>query len=144
MSNLDASYVADVATIRQGVIRLARRTRAGRSTGALSVNKLSVLAHLRRHGPSTAGEIAAAERQQPQALTRVFAELEQAGLITRSPDDRDRRQTILAVTTTGLDALDRDMAERDDWLASAIEGLSETERQVLVLAARLMDRISDS
>jgi hypothetical protein len=34
------------------------------------------------------------------------------------------------------------MAERDAWLASAMAGLSDTERQVLRLAGALMDRLA--
>jgi DNA-binding MarR family transcriptional regulator len=132
------------AEIRQGVIRLARRTQAVRSPGALSGSKLGVLGHLRRHGPATAGALAAAEHRQPQSLTRVFAELEADGLVSRTRHERDRRQSVLDITPAGLAALGRDMAERDAWLASAIAGLTETERQVMRLAARLMDRVADA
>ena len=118
--------------------------RAGRSPGALSANKVSVLGHLRRHGPATPGDIAAAERQQPQSLTRVFAELEADALVSRDRDERDRRQSVLAITAAGRAALTRDMAERDAWLATALAELTETERQVIRLAARLMDQIADS
>ncbi|MER6352299.1 MarR family transcriptional regulator [Streptomyces sp. NPDC001634] len=51
------------------------------SAGSLSPHQLGVLGQLHRHGPATPGEIAAAERQRPQSLTRVFAELEGEGLI---------------------------------------------------------------
>ncbi|MCO6004115.1 MarR family transcriptional regulator [Actinoallomurus purpureus] len=139
----DAALVQSAAQVRQGVIRLGRRLRAERSPEALSVNKLGVLSHLHRHGPATAGELAAAEHQRPQSLTRVFAELEQAGLMTRIRDERDRRQSVLAITPAGTTALARDMAERDAWLASAMAGLSDTERQVLRLAGALMDRLAD-
>jgi len=88
------------------------------------------------------GEIAAAERLQPQSLTRVLADLEAEGLITRERDARDRRQSVLALTAAGAQALAADMGARDRWLAEAMEELTETERQVLYLAGVLMDRIS--
>lgn len=46
----------------------------------------------------------------------------------------------------GHPELQRDAAERAAWLAEALVGLSETERQVLVLAlaAALMEQIADS
>ncbi|MFI6320197.1 MarR family winged helix-turn-helix transcriptional regulator [Nonomuraea sp. NPDC050556] len=133
---------SEVSEIRQGVTRLARRMRAVRSPQALSGNKLGVLSHLHRHGPATAGELAAAERQQPQSLTRVFRELEADGLVTRSADDQDRRQSVFTLTHAGAEALRDDMAERDAWLATALDGVTETERQLLLIAARLMDRLS--
>jgi DNA-binding MarR family transcriptional regulator len=141
--SIDAEILADAAAIRQGTTRLARVMRSGRSAGALSTNKISVLGRLRSRGPSTPGEIAAADRQQPQSLTRVFAELAQAGLIVRTAAEDDRRQSIISLTEAGLAALDRDLAERDAWLAKEIADLSDTERGVLLLAVRLMERIAE-
>ncbi|MBR7838146.1 MarR family transcriptional regulator [Actinospica durhamensis] len=132
-----------VAQIRRGATRLARRLRAERPAGGLSLNKLAVLSHLHRNGPSTPGEIAAAERQQPQSLTRVIADLEQTGLITRDRDDRDRRQYVLALSPAGRNALAVDAAGRDRWLADALRDLNETERQVLRLAAALMEELAE-
>src|SRR5438874_2589142 len=88
-------FIEAASEIRRGAMRLARRLRAERSPGALSANKMGVLGHLYRRGPSTPGEVASADRQQPQSLTRVFTELERDGLISRAPDERDRRQTLL-------------------------------------------------
>jgi DNA-binding MarR family transcriptional regulator len=139
----DAEILSDAAAIRQGTTRLARVIRSGRPAGALSTNKISVLGRLRSGGPSTPSEIAAADRQQPQSLTRVFAELAQAGLIVRTAAEDDRRQSIISLTQAGLAALDRDLAERDAWLAREIADLSDTERGVLLLAVRIMERIAD-
>ncbi|WP_105970774.1 MarR family winged helix-turn-helix transcriptional regulator [Streptomyces geranii] len=131
------------AEVRQGVTRLARRLRAVRSPGTLSNNKLGVLGTLHRNGPSTPGELAETERQQPQSLTRVFAELEADGLVTRARDRRDGRQSVLSLTPAGREALRAEMAERDAWLATRMAELTETERQVLLLAGRLMDAMAD-
>jgi len=136
-------HLETATAIRHGAIRLARRLRSSRSAGALSTNKISVLSHLMRYGPSTPGEVAAVDRQQPQSLTRVFADLERDGLIVRSADAGDRRQSIITITEAGSRELERDVAERDAWLAGALAGLTETERQVLRLAAALMEHIAD-
>jgi DNA-binding MarR family transcriptional regulator len=132
------------ADIRQGVTRLSRRLRGERPPGGLSSSKLSALSHLLRNSPATASEVAAADHQQPQSLTRVLAELERDRLITRTRDEHDRRQSLLAITEAGRQALRSDMTQRDDWLASALTSLTETERELLRLAARLMDRIADA
>ncbi|SDL74365.1 MarR family winged helix-turn-helix transcriptional regulator [Nonomuraea jiangxiensis] len=134
----------EVAEIRRVVVRLSRRLRAERGADALSANKIAVLGHLRRNGPMTAGALAAADRQRPQSLTRVFAELEDEGLITRSADESDRRQIMVDITSAGREALVADMADRDAWLSSAMAALTETERGVLRLAAALMERLAAS
>lgn len=131
-----------VAQIRRGASRLARRLRFERPADGLALTKLAVLAHLYREGSATPGAIAAAERLQPQSLTRVLADLVDQGLITRAQDEGDRRQSVLALTPRGGHVLAADMGARDDWLARAMEELTETERQVLYLAGKLMDRLS--
>jgi DNA-binding MarR family transcriptional regulator len=133
----------EVADVRRGATRLVQRMRVSRAPGALSTNKIVVLGHLRRFGPTTPGALAAAEYQQPQSLTRVFTELESAGMVSRSRDAEDRRRSVIAITPAGLEALRRDMAERDRWLAVAMSELSEAERGLLHLAGRLMDSLAN-
>jgi DNA-binding MarR family transcriptional regulator len=131
-----------VAQVRRGASRLARRLRLERPADSISLTKLAVLAHLRRWGAATPGELAAAEHLQPQSLTRVLADLQAEGMLTRHRDERDRRQYVLEITPMGSLALARDMDGRDEWLAEAMRELTETERQVLYLAGTLMDRLS--
>jgi len=131
-----------VADVRRSVTRLARRLRAQRPAGGVSGNKLSVLAHLSTYGPSSPKEVAAAERQRPQSLTRVLAELENDALVQRTPNENDFRSSILAITERGTELLRADMAGRDAWLAEAMSGLSELEVQILHLSTKIMDRIA--
>jgi DNA-binding MarR family transcriptional regulator len=138
------SLLEAASDIRRGVTRLGRRLRAERSAEALSANKVSVLSYLYREGPTAPGVVAAYEHQQPQSLTRVFAELEADGLVQRARSDHDGRQSVLAITPAGRETLTRDMAERDRWLASALAELTETEAQVLRIAGTLLDRLADS
>ncbi|MDA0159147.1 MarR family transcriptional regulator [Solirubrobacter ginsenosidimutans] len=132
----------EVSELRRGTLRLARRLRAERPAGALSANKVLVLAHLRRVGASTPGQIAEAERQRPQSLTRTFTELESAGLITRTRSPNDRRASVLELTPEGLQALAADMADRDAWLTRALADLTDAEVDLLRIAGRLMDRLA--
>lgn len=139
----DGERLEAATGIRRGATRLARRLRAERGPDALSANKIGVLAHLLRAGPASPGEIAAAEHQLPQSLTRVFAELEADGFVIRSPSERDRRAALLQLTAAGREALARDMAVRDRWLAGALIDLSPAEIEVLRQAGPLMERLAD-
>ncbi|NIH78508.1 MarR family winged helix-turn-helix transcriptional regulator [Amycolatopsis viridis] len=129
--------------VRSAVLRLARRLRVERDQSALSNNKVAVLSHLARTGSSTPSRIARDERQHPQSLTRVFAELEADGLIRRHPGADDARQVLLTLTAAGEEALAADMALRDRWLVSAMRDLSSTELGVLRLAAEILDGLGD-
>lgn len=142
---VDKAGLRDAAAeVRRGSSRLSRRLRAERSAGALSATKVAVLGWLYRAGPSTPGTVAAAGRHQPQSLTRVFAELERDGCLLRRRNNADRRGAVLELTAHGRALLERDMAERDAWLAAAMSELTDTEVEVLRLAGILLDRLADA
>lgn len=131
--------------LRRGTMRLARRLRMERPEAGPPLQELSVLGHLNRRGPMTPGEIAAAERVQPQTLTRTLAALEAKGEIRRQADTADRRRSVLSITDAGLQALLGDLRQRDSWLSLAMaEELTPAERGLLLLAAELMERLAES
>jgi DNA-binding MarR family transcriptional regulator len=126
-------------------MRLARRLRAERPRPGVSLQKLSVLAHLNRSGPLSPGEVAAADGIQPQSLTRALTGLQRDGLIRRTADPRDHRRARLELTAAGLAVLRADMHQRDVWLARTIsEQLTPTERELLRLASELLQRLADA
>src|ERR1700760_219005 len=132
------------SVVRRAVGALGRRLRAERPPDSLSATKLALLGQLYRRGSATAVELAELERIQPQSLTRVLADLVEEGLISRRPDPEDGRRQLLDITPDGRAALTGDMQSRDAWLAKAMEAeLSDTERELLRLAAKLMERLAD-
>ena len=140
----DEQLPESAAVVRRGVSRLARRLRAERPEPGETLLRLGVLAHLHGRGPMTPGALAAAERLQPQSLSRTLTGLEHDGLVSRTADGQDRRRAVLAITAAGQEVLRRDFRQRDSWLALAMSGLTPTEREVLRLAGELMDRLADS
>ncbi len=130
--------------LRRSVRRLTRRLRGERADHGVSASKLNVLGHLRRAGPLTATELAVLEHVQPQSLTRLLVSLEEAGLIAREPAEIDRRQIRIEITQTGRDLLLTDARQQDAWLSRAMDAtLTAEERDILTIAARLLDRLSD-
>jgi DNA-binding MarR family transcriptional regulator len=136
---------AAATDVRRGVTGLARRLRQERHEVGLAALELSVLGHLHRRGPLTPGELATAERVQPQSLTRTLAALELAGLVSRQADPADGRRSLLAIAEPGLTALRAEMEQRDNWLAAAMTAeLSTTEIGLLRLAGPLLERLADA
>jgi DNA-binding MarR family transcriptional regulator len=122
--------------LRRSVTALTARLRAqGPRTGGLSRGKAAVLGNLRVQGPMTPSALAAAQRVQPQTLTRVLAGLQRDRLIRRSRDAADGRRQLIELTTKGRATLARDAQARDDWLESAIAEALTAEDARLVLAA---------
>ena len=138
MENISAA----ASTLRRGVLALSRRLQGERSPHGLSLTKISMLSHLARRGEMTPGELAAADRLRPQSVTRVLAELEQAGLAVRVRDTTDGRQRRLRLTQAGVHLLADDMSQRDQWLSRAMTDLlTPTERDLVALAAGLLERL---
>jgi DNA-binding MarR family transcriptional regulator len=130
--------------VRRSVTRLARRLRVERMDHGVPLSSLSVLAHLLRSGTLTATALAALEHVQPQSITRILNDLETGGLIVREPDESDRRQLRLDITSKGRALLMEDARRQDAWLAGVLMAeLTEAEQGVLRIAAQLLDRISD-
>jgi DNA-binding MarR family transcriptional regulator len=131
--------------VRRGVTRLSWRLRLERRGPGEPLLQLSVLARLSRRGPMTPGELAAAERVQPQSLTRTLASLGDHALISRHPDPADGRRSRIAITEAGRQMLGRDMRQRDAWLAQAMAGhLTAAERGLLGLAGQLLERLAEA
>jgi DNA-binding MarR family transcriptional regulator len=125
-------------------MRLGRRLRMERPETEVTSAELSVLGLLHQ-APMSAGELARAERVQPQSLTRILAALEERGEIGRHPDPADRRRSVLSITESGRALLLADVAQRDRWLAMAMaEQLSVAETVLLTMAGELMERLAEA
>jgi DNA-binding MarR family transcriptional regulator len=137
----DAALASEVRTT---VARLHRRLRQKRPAHGLGLTDLSVLSRLHRVGPASPKELAEQEKIQPQSLTRVLSTLEDRRLIMRRRHPVDGRQAVIAITADGQQLVEADRQQRDQWLAEAIEQrLSPIERDVLVLAAQVLNRLSE-
>ncbi len=128
-TNDDASLMACL-----GATGLAQRMRAERPRDGTTLSMLSVLSHLHREGPATAGRLAALQRAKPQTLTRTLARLEELGWIERATSAEDRRRVLLGLTGLGRERLAEDVRLRAAWPARAMASLAPTEREVLRLA----------
>jgi DNA-binding MarR family transcriptional regulator len=139
MSSTDAAH-----EIRTSLFRLVRRLRQERPEGELSYSQLNVLGWLEREGPMTNADLAAAERVTPQTMMRATADLVATELISRADNPTDRRQVLLKITPAGTTLVREDRRRRDSFLAQAMEStLTPTERELLRLAAGLMDKLSE-
>lgn len=131
------------AVLRRAVNRLGRRMRAERPQDGLPIGRLGALAHLYRSGPTTPGALAAALHVQPQSLTRTLAALSRDGLVVRTRDAADGRRQVVELTERGFAAMARDVGHSDAWLRERMDAeLNDTEREVLRLAAALLERLA--
>src|SRR3954463_10508310 len=68
----------------------------------------AVLLHLAHAGPLTVGEAAKHLDRAQSVVSDIVSQLEAKKLLAREPDPDDRRRTLVWLTPTGFDALDRE------------------------------------
>jgi DNA-binding MarR family transcriptional regulator len=127
--------------LRVVIGQLVRRLRAEHS---FSLSQGSVLGRLDRQGTLSVSELASAERVRPQSMAQTVADLEAAGLVSRSPDPNDGRRALVELTEGGCTMLAADRRRRDGWLARGIaEDLTAAERRALSDAVELLRRLGE-
>ncbi len=135
--------VADLAAqVRLSVFRLARKLRREADADA-SPTLLAALSTVERHGPMTAGSLAAHEQIRKPTCTRVIASLIDRGLIERTADPLDRRVAWIQIAPAGRKALQRVRTRHTAYLARRMKRLSSEELATLEDAARIMERLTE-
>lgn len=137
---------AELATqVRTAVMRLRRRLINERHPdNELSLGAMAVLVALQINGEMTLGELAARERVQPPSMTRTVNALEEGGYVLRRAGDVDRRQVIVTVTERGKRVVTEDRARRDAWLTLRLDELTPEERDVVLRASQILERLATS
>jgi DNA-binding MarR family transcriptional regulator len=133
---------AAATELREAMMALARQLRRHRPDNGLTLSQLEVLGDVSRAGITTPAELAARLQVRVQSLTDSINELESRGLLSRRPDDADRRRQLIELTPDGLELLLRDRAQRDAWLYESMrDHLSELEFNLLMLTAPVLRKL---
>ena len=121
---------------------MARRLRQESGTsGETSPTRTAALATIERDGPLTPSALAELERIQRPTATRVVAHLEEAGLVTRTPDPVDGRVSRVAITPAGRALLKRIRTRKNQYLARRLRELAPEELAALERAAGILERL---
>ncbi|TQM85305.1 MarR family transcriptional regulator [Saccharothrix saharensis] len=103
---------------------------------------LIVLHHL-ADGPRAQRELATLCKVTDQTMSRTIERLDRSGHVTRTPDTRDRRRTLVGITPTGRDVLTaaRRAEQESESLLGAVDDYHHFRRQLITLiAAATTDR----
>jgi DNA-binding MarR family transcriptional regulator len=128
--------------LHAAAIHLLRRLRRSDTASGLSPARLSALSVLVFGGSMRISALAHAEQVRTPTMTPIVAALEKDGLITREPDARDARASILRATAKGQRLLAEGRARRVAALTEAVRRLPASDRESLRRAAALMEEIA--
>ncbi len=122
-------------------VRLLRRVRREDEATGLSGARLSALSVVVFGGPLTVGQLAAAEQVRSPTASKLVAELEALGLVTRESSATDRRVTEVTATARGRWMLQAGRRRRVAHLASRLAGLGPHDLAMLDRAAALLEEV---
>jgi DNA-binding MarR family transcriptional regulator len=144
MTTATRTTIAELAShLRPALLRLTRLVRNQRVDMSVTLTQLSAMATLFKHGPISAGELAALERVQPPSMTKVLANLEERGLVRRDVHPTDRRQAVIAITPAGEALLDSERRSRDAWLTKRLGTLSAEERALIQRVIPILEKLAE-
>lgn len=126
--------------LRLSINRLHRLLRQ-ESLAGLSPAQASALGAVNRLGSPTLGELAAIEQVQPPTMTRIVANLADAGMVTRVTDVADRRSARVRITPAGRRSLERIRTLKNAFIIRRLAELSPEERDGAAELVALLEHL---
>lgn len=129
--------------LRRAIARTSRRMRR-EAGGPLTPTQLATLASVWRLGETTPGALAAIEGVKRPTMTRVLANLTEAGMVERRTDPDDGRCSLVTVTPAGRRCLEQQRSRKSAWLAQVLDQLEPEEVETLARAAAILEHSLES
>jgi DNA-binding MarR family transcriptional regulator len=130
------------ARLRAVIGRLSRRLRPTSAGSDLTPSQTSVLFTIVRLGPLGLSEVAEIESVNPTMLSRITAQLCDAGLIHRETSPGDRRAALVQATPAGRRMRERIHKERTAALGAHVETLDEEQQAALWAALPVLEALA--
>lgn len=131
------SFEQDILTSLRRIIRaVSLYSRQLLVRHNLTAPQLACLRHLIRHGPRSAGELAAGISLSQATVTGILDRLEKKGLVERHRSEEDRRRVVVALTPAGRELATSVPLPLQERFARRLARLPESRRQHIDSALR--------
>lgn len=107
---------------------------------ALSHIAISALASVARAGAVRPGDLARIEGVAAPGMTRLLADLEHRGLVTRAPDPGDGRSQLVRLSGSGEAAVTAARRARATGIATLLESVRDEDLDVVGRALDVLER----
>ena len=138
-TQIDTTSIAD--RLRPTLLRVGRELRREAREVGVSPEQVSLMVAIKYAPGIGVRELATKERVSAPALSNHIDRLERDGLVSRTPDDADRRRVGLRLTDEGQRVLRRVRSRRTAWLATRLRGLSPGELDAIEAAIEPLSRL---
>jgi len=107
---------------------------------ALSLSQVNTLFRLYHNGLSSVNDLANHLGITMAAVSQLLDPLMAAGLVLRSENPDDRRMKLIALTDKGKSLVEKSMNTRHAWLAELSRVLSDSEKEEIYPAIKLLNQ----
>lgn len=119
--------------------RLVRRVRRDQQLPA----GFRILSVLDEHGALGVTALAVADRCSQPTMSAAVAELAAQGLVTKSPDPRDARRSLVELSPEGREQLTRVRASYGATVAARVDRTGHSPEELATAVALLRDLLAD-
>ena len=110
-----------------------------------SMTERETIGHLLRNPALLPTELAALTKVKTQSMSHILNNLEQQGVIKRTPSKDDKRKVYISITPAGKKIVEKARHEWDEWLKNTIEKLlSEKETDILIRALPVLNKLIET
>ena len=125
--------------------KILRKLRKQAGKQPFSTTEQATMALLDSNGQMLPSELADAHHISAQGISQIVNRLFDQGVITRHPDQSDKRKVYLSLTKKGQQALLNIRISRSKWLAGTVsDQLSPKEKNILKEAVEILGRLAEN
>jgi DNA-binding MarR family transcriptional regulator len=126
-----------------GVVARLNRLATQRTRLPLPWAQARLLSTIEDRGAARISDLAALDHCSQPTMTIQVRRLEDAGLVTRTPDPDDARAVLIRITPKGVRTLARVRADRARVIDPHLARLDPEDRETLSAAVRVLRRLLD-
>lgn len=132
--NLDEIYALSATTQRL----MRAQMQGSHSTLHIGPSEGHLLHMIAEAQPVSLKKLAESMHLTPGAITQLVDGLVQAGYVTRTPSEQDRRVMVAALTPEGARTIQAMQRKKEEMFAKIVDGLSDEELAAFVVVQRKM------
>jgi DNA-binding MarR family transcriptional regulator len=131
---------AALRTVIHRLVKLLRRET--HEKGPFSLTERSVLGSLYQLGEQAPSALAQVEKVTSQSMSQIINNLDQAGMINKTPSGEDKRKILLSLSPAGRAYVEDARDRKQEWLAHALQQkVNAQEKDVLMEAMKILIKI---
>lgn len=138
MTTASASDTTGLGADLLSVVARLNRFATQRTQLPLPWAQARLLSTIEDRGEARISDLAELDHCSQPTMTTQVRRLEDAGLVTRTPDPGDARAVLIRITETGIEVLARARVDRAAVIDPLLEQLTDAERSALSTAVDVM------